>query len=231
MGEGDVFVTVQERRVRGAGAPGHPARPVGFGPDTGCGTGDPACAEGASLGIEGLRAWWIPFTDPSTGRAFYAFVAMGEEAYRDPARSSAAWTILDSMTFGDEIYADARPGAVGKPAELPPPIRDDYRSEFVSDERGNRFWPRSGQVQEGVVYRFEVPHCGLDWLVDFDGSFWDGRLIVDAGPGWVPPDEIPDGDVGTMELVGPGLVLYESSAGGWTLLSRVDGPVVRQPCD
>jgi len=98
MGPGDVFLTVQERRTPGTAAR-YPGRPAQFGPDAGCGS-DPACPDGTSLGIEGLRAWWIPFTDPSTGRAFYAFVAMGEDAYRDPARSSAAWTILDSMTFG-----------------------------------------------------------------------------------------------------------------------------------
>ncbi|HET9311489.1 MAG TPA: hypothetical protein VFP41_09760 [Actinomycetota bacterium] len=116
MGSSDVFLTVQERRTPGT-ASRNPGRPAQFGPDAGCGS-DPACPDGTSLGIEGLRAWWIPFTDPSTGRAFYAFVAMGEDAYRDPARSSAAWTILDSMTFGDEILADTALGAAEQPAEL-----------------------------------------------------------------------------------------------------------------
>ncbi len=50
---------------------------------------------------------------------------------------------------------------VPAPPALPPPVRDDYRSEFVSDERGYRFWPRSAPVEPDVVYRFEVPHCGL----------------------------------------------------------------------
>ena len=64
---------------------------------------------------------------------------------------------------------------------------------------GYRFWPRSARVERGVVYRFEVPHCGLDWLVDFDGSFWE--------PVYVMPDRPPDfainSDIGTITLVDP----------------------------
>lgn len=119
---------------------------------------------------------------------------------------------------------------VPAPPALPPPVRDDYRSEFVSDERGYRFWPRSAPVEPDVVYRFEVSHCGLGWLVDFDGSFWEGTAIVD-GSGWVPADDIPDGDIGTIELTGADWAEYRSSDGTWTLLSRVEGPVVRQPCE
>jgi hypothetical protein len=100
----------------------------------------------------------------------------------------------------------------------------------VSAERGYRFWPRSGRAERGVVYRFEVPHCGLGWLVDFDGSFWEGRSSI-FGDDWIPADEIPDGDIGTIEFVGHDGARYEASDGTWTLLSRVDGPVVRQPCD
>ena len=36
---------------------------------------------------------------------------------------------------------------VPAPPALPPPVRDDYRSEFVSNERGYRFWPRSAPVE------------------------------------------------------------------------------------
>jgi hypothetical protein len=100
----------------------------------------------------------------------------------------------------------------------------------VSDERGYRFWPRSVRAERGVVYRFEVPHCGLDWLVDFDGSFWEGRAIVD-GTNWVPAEDIPDGDTGAIELTGANWARYEASDGTWTLLSRVEGSIVRQLCD
>ncbi len=33
--------------------------------------------------------------------------------------------------------------------------------------------PASAQVQQGIPYRFEVGHCGLEHVVDFDGSFWE----------------------------------------------------------
>ena len=97
----------------------------------------------------------------------------------------------------------------------------------MSDERGYRFWPRSGPAERGVVYRFEVPHCGLDWLVDFDGSFWE--------PVYVMPDRKPDsainGDIGTITLIGPDEARYVSSTDEQISLFRVDGPIVRQLCD
>jgi hypothetical protein len=101
IGPGDVFLTVQERVGRSGGL-NFPTRPSGFGPGTGCPSGDAACVEGTSMAIEGLRAWWIPFSDRPSGRDFYAFVAMGEEAYRDTARSTAAWRVLDSLAFDPE---------------------------------------------------------------------------------------------------------------------------------
>lgn len=107
IGPGDVFLTVQER-VRRVGGSHFPARSSGFGPGMGCPSDDAACVEGSSMGIEGLRAWWIPFSDRPSGRDFYAFVAMGEEAYRDPARSAAAWRVLDSLAFDPQQQLTGR---------------------------------------------------------------------------------------------------------------------------
>jgi hypothetical protein len=96
LGAGDVFVTVQESDPdAGIDTP----RPASFSPATVCPDDDPVCRAGTALGLEGLHAWWIRFLDPSSGRAFYALVAMGEDAYRDPERSDAAWAILDSLSF------------------------------------------------------------------------------------------------------------------------------------
>ena len=220
IGPRDVFVTVEERTYPGAST--FPRRPSPFDRETACGqTENSACVDNA-LGLDKIRTWWLPFSDPGSGRGFYVFVAMGEVAYRDTGRSAAAWAILESLRFPKTLASDP-------PAELPPPVRD-FRSEFVSAERGYRFWPRSGRAERGVVYRFEVPHCGLGWLVDFDGSFWEDRSSI-FGNDWIPADEIPDGDIGTIEFVGHDGARYEASDGTWTLLSRVDGPVVRQPCD
>jgi hypothetical protein len=129
------------------------------------------------------------------------------------------------MTFGDEIYADAGPGAVEQPAELPPPVRETYRTESLGGDQGLRWWPISGQVESGVVYHFDVPHCGLDWVVDFDGNFWE----PDYPPGR-EPSYASNGDRGTMTLIEPDRARYVASDDSQITLVRVDGPIVRQLC-
>ncbi|MGZ8602487.1 MAG: hypothetical protein ACXWXN_08225, partial [Actinomycetota bacterium] len=63
--------------------------------------------------------------------------------------------------------------------------------------------------------------------VDFDGSFWE--------PVYVMPDRRPDSsinaDVGTITLIGPDEATYVSSSEEQVSLFRVDGPIVRHPCD
>jgi len=164
---------------------------------------------------------WLQWGLAIDRRPILVDVLFGTAVEDDLARLT--WAMLDTLRFPGTAQPE-------EPATLPPPVRDDYRSEFVSDERGFRFWPRSGRAERSVVYRFEVPHCGLDWLVDFDGSFWEARETVDY-PTWVPAGEIPNGDVGTIELSGVAGARYEASDGTWTLLSRVEGPIVRQPCE
>ena len=156
------------------------------------------------------------------GRALSISIYFGTASPNEDVRAEAESAL-------ERLLVDPLP-TQRDPAELPPPVRDDFRSEFVSAERGYRFWPRSGRAERGVIYRFVVPHCGLGWLVDFDGSFWEGRSSI-FGNDWIPADAIPDGDIGTIEYVGHDGARYEASDGTWTLLSRVDGPVVRQPCD
>ena len=173
--------------------------------------------EGTSMAIEGLRAWWIPFSDRPSGRASTHSWRWVRKPTGTLLGRPRRGEVLDSLAFDPEQQL----------TRLPPPIRDDYRSEFVSDERGYRFWPRSGPAERGAIYRFEVPHCGLDWLVDFDGSFWE--------PVYVMPDRQPDSainsDIGTITLVEPDEARYVSSTDEQVSLFRVDGPIVRQLCD
>ena len=155
------------------------------------------------------------------GRPILVDVVMGSVAADDP--SSTVWPILESLDF------PGKGSGSSEPAEMTTAVRG-FHSEFVSDERDYRVWPTSGRVEAGVVYRFGTGHCGLDWLVDFDGSFWRG-VIVDGDPRWVPVDEVPDQDVGTIELLGSDEARYTSSTGEWVLLTRIDGPVVTHLCD
>jgi hypothetical protein len=113
------------------------------------------------------------------------------------------------------------------PAELPPLERQDYRSEFVSDEEGRRFWPRSASVEPGIAYRFDTGHCGLAYLADFDGSFW--RPIDPNGEARVP-DFFINQDVGAIALVDFDTTVYRSSGGAEVTLVRVGGPVTTYDC-
>src|SRR2546425_8592843 len=57
------------------------------------------------------------------------------------------------------------------PRPSPSPVRSELRSQRVKG--GWEFWPSSAPVQQGIAYVFDTGHCGLDFLTDFDGSFWD----------------------------------------------------------
>ena len=113
-----------------------------------------------------------------------------------------------------------------RPRELPTPLSQDNRSEFVSDSAGYRFWPRSAPAEEGVTYRFDAGHCGLNHLPDFDGSFWEA-LNPNAGE---EPNYFYNEDIGTIVLLESREARYTSSSGQEVKLTRIDGPVVTQPC-
>jgi hypothetical protein len=107
------------------------------------------------------------------------------------------------------------------PQPLPEPRRDDYRSKFVRGQAAWRFWPRSGRVEPGVAYRFDTGHCGLQFLTDFDRSFWEP---VDPKEG-NPPTFFYNQDVGAIALVAPNEAIYRSSNGREVPLVRLGGPV------
>jgi hypothetical protein len=113
------------------------------------------------------------------------------------------------------------------PAELPPPTRADFRSEFVSEEEGFRFFPRSGRARPGIAYEFDTGHCGLSFLTDFDGSFW-GPVDPDRADS---ADLLNNEDVGAIALVGRDRAIYRSSRGFEVRLERITGPVITQPCE
>lgn len=90
-------------------------------------------------------------------------------------------------------------------------------------KRGFKFWPRSRPVKEGVAYAFSTGHCGLDYLTDFDGSFWSP---VNPRPGKEPPEFFINEDQGTMTLVAERRAVYESSSGSEVKLRRHPGALV-----
>jgi hypothetical protein len=115
VGRDGIFITLQEDR---SGPGGFHDRPASFDPATTgvCPHGEcleipyagPTCPDGyACPVVDGYHAWWIPFRDQ--GRGFYAFVAMGDDVFNDPARYGQAWQVLDSLRFdpaaGGNVFA------------------------------------------------------------------------------------------------------------------------------
>jgi hypothetical protein len=212
VGPDDVFITLQET---GEGDWGEPrSRPVSFDPAVWC--EHPDCDDGTRQGLDPLRAWWIAFQD--AGRGFYAFVAMGEEAFADPARSDAAWRVLDSLEFD----------RTSNPLTFPAPTLMDYYDRFAGDGEGSRVWPLSVAAQAGVRYRFEVGHCGLNHVTDFDGSFWEPILAHPLGAD--EPSALINTDRGTIRVISPRQAIYTSSSGEKVGLRRIEGPIVLGGC-
>lgn len=88
-------------------------------------------------------------------------------------------------------------------------------------------WPRSGQVEQGVEYRYETGHCGLTYDLDFDGSFW---RAVNPNRDKEPPSFFINQDEGYITLVSENEARYESSTGEMVELRRIEGPIVIGGC-
>jgi hypothetical protein len=88
--------------------------------------------------------------------------------------------------------------------------------------------PCSPDAEFGKAYRFQVLHCGLRWIVDFDQSYWD----VDAQS----MTETEDGrfginsDEGTMTLTSRDVAVYRSFKGGDATLHRKTGKLEPALC-
>ena len=64
-------------------------------------------------------------------------------------------------------------------------------------------------------------HCGIDFLLDFDGRYWD----VDSSTPPLSPGPIADQkDDGTIELVSRDVAEFRSESGSVVRLRRSDGP-------
>jgi hypothetical protein len=104
------------------------------------------------------------------------------------------------------------------PRPLPSPSTD-RRSQDLGEGRA-RFWPNSVRVEEGVAYQITVyTHCGLDFLLDFDGSFWKLSADPPQTPAWGNPE-----DSGVITLTGDDTALYRSSQGVEVDVTRLTGP-------
>ena len=110
-------------------------------------------------------------------------------------------------------------GQMDEPQMLPEPTTETW-SEPAGDEQV-RFWPASARVEQGVPYRMTTyTHCGLDYLLDFDGSFWEvASGPEDTGDALGDPE-----DEGVITLVSADTAVYESGREAEFHLRRLAGP-------
>jgi hypothetical protein len=83
----------------------------------------------------------------------------------------------------------------------------------------------SGLQQPGSVrvvgrgpFELQLGHCGLNWQVDFDGSFWVPVGQVDGGA-----SAIVNAESGQILLLGPNLAVFSDSRGFTAGLQRFPG--------
>lgn len=111
-------------------------------------------------------------------------------------------------------------------SQLPLSLSPAPSSQPVGNSRF-KVWLNSGQAEVGVTYVYETGHCGLTYLLDFDGSFWDA--INPRAPREAPSFFI-NYDSGTIELTSNDVASYTASTGKVIRLERADGPVTIGGC-
>lgn len=99
------------------------------------------------------------------------------------------------------------------------------------DAPGNkvRVWPVTEDVPNEGKYLFTAPHCGLDWMLDFDGSFWDALEPDDYGNG-ENYSFFYNSDEGAITFTGNDTASYQAATGERIRLVRLEGPIEIDPC-
>jgi hypothetical protein len=95
------------------------------------------------------------------------------------------------------------------------------------------FFANSSRVEMGRFYRFRLyTHCGLNELVDFDGSLWDysGPGSPDDGNRNPPAGFANPYDDGTMKLISANVAEYQSSKGAVVRYTRRSGQKQLRMC-
>lgn len=98
-----------------------------------------------------------------------------------------------------------------------------------TDDGKVQVWPVTEEVEDEGTYLFTAPHCGLNWMIDFDASFWKAVKPADYGNG----DNYPffyNSDEGTITFTDSESAIYQASTGEQIRLERLAGPIVIDPC-
>lgn len=118
------------------------------------------------------------------------------------------------------IFPEKRPAFLGGPRALPP-AGDEHVVVRVGGP--TQAWPSSKPVEEGVDYRYNTGHCGLDFFVDFDGSFWKTGTATKGA-------DLINQDDGTLTLLSEERAVYRSYDGWEVELSRIEAPIELGGC-
>jgi streptogramin lyase len=205
-------------------------------------TGDTGTAYSVTAGEHRLHAWNADAAEPFPPAGYEPLD--GTDAYTDGTRivweaqglhlylSSADNKSLDSLPTGTiermiEVSRVVPMEADLSGAKPQPTPTAKQRFEQVGDRV--KVWPVTEDVANEGKYLFTAPHCGLDWMLDFDGTFWDA----------IEPDDYGDGenysffynsDEGAITFTGDDTATYQASTGEKVDLVRLDGPIVVHPC-
>ncbi len=122
---------------------------------------------------------------------------------------------LAAVAFLGACLASARAG--GSEVAITSPTAAPSRDVAWGDRFPSRR-PESARAVLGTASPFDVGHCGLSHIVDFDGSFWD------VDPATMTNAENSqfgiNADRGTMTLVAADRAVYKSWTGGEAILHR-----------
>jgi hypothetical protein len=86
--------------------------------------------------------------------------------------------------------------------------------------------PSSPRVVGGGPFPFEIGHCGVSHVIDFDGSFWVPIGQVDGDH-----PTIINAESGRMRLIAPNLAEFRGDSGFTVQLARFPGPKHFWGCD
>jgi hypothetical protein len=86
--------------------------------------------------------------------------------------------------------------------------------------------PSSARVVGGGPFPFEVGHCGIGHVIDFDGSYWIPMGQVDGDS-----PTMFNAESGQMRLLGPSLAEFRGDSGFTVQLARFPGPKHFWGCD
>ena len=170
---------------------------------------------GTDVYSDGERLLW-------DGQGLHIYVSSADESVIDDLPDDA----IDAFVAASRAVPMEADLDGAKPQPTP---TGQQRSE--SDGDRVKVWPATEDVENSGRYLFTAPHCGLGWMIDFDGSFWDAIEPDDYGEN---PDSYSffyNSDEGAITFESDDVATYQASTGETIRLERLSGPITIDPCD